>query len=113
MNERKRTTVYETDRGTRLDTESLTAFIDGLNVALGEIPHEHQSAAVIEFESDYESSRVAMSIYYDRPLTEEEIEAEGQEARKRIEARKRDHDATERAEWERLKAKFGGSDAGA
>lgn len=74
--DRKRITVFVLKPGTYLERESLTAFIDGLIAARDEIPPEHQAAAVIEFESEWESMQVGMEIFYDRAPTEEEVEAE-------------------------------------
>lgn len=80
-----------------------------------DIPAEYHASAVVDIESEYESSYVQMNLWYDRPQTQEEADAEAAKIAKEVESRRiqaeRNAEAKERRdreEYARLKAKFEG-----
>lgn len=81
-------------------------FMRELSDALGRVPDEFRSEAIIEFDrigDDYDYSRGELSLHYSRPETESEKRAREQQ-RERL---AREYENRERLEFERLKAKFG------
>lgn len=101
--------VYEHDKsfgGSDLPWGSLPEAIEFLKSKLEEIPPEYRAASLFEIEdgSDgYGSIWVEMRVVYQRPETDDEMQSRLVTAkRQRISA-----EALQRAEYERLKAKFG------
>jgi hypothetical protein len=85
------------------DLRDFIAFFQGL---LAKVPVELVSSAKVEIESycEYDSSRAQITVYYERPETDEEMAARLSE---RLAAKAREAER-ERAAYEHLKAKFEG-----
>jgi len=76
---------------------------------LAEVPPEFQDVAVCDISSSSDSwggSDLEIEIYYYRPMTDEEMAHSKDEARRYREQHALAMEMTERAEFERLKAKF-------
>jgi hypothetical protein len=85
---------------------NLVKTIAWLSAKLAEIPEEHRENATCEIGSvsSWEDRHYAcIEIAYSRPATKEEAESAARE----LHAAKMAHEAEERLQFERLKAKFG------
>ena len=80
----------------------LPELIQWLTAKLEEVPSEYHEHVLVEFTSSEHTCDVEECIYYFRPPTQEEIEADLEDARLRKEKR----EADERRQYEELKAKF-------
>ena len=81
-------------------------FVAEINLLLDTLPPELRSQAMIEFDrygSDYDSSYGELTLRYARPATDEEL----RQWTASDEAYRREAEARERAEFARLKRKFG------
>jgi erythromycin esterase-like protein len=109
MNPPKEITIYDTknSRGQlNWRPDNVVELIKWLTAKLEEVPSEYHDAVMIQFTGGAdiygENSDVDELIYYFRPPTQEEIEADLEDARLRKEKR----EADERKQYEELKAKF-------
>lgn len=108
-----RMSVFETPTSNRRrdwPPDDLVGFIAWFQGKLDEVPEQYRGAARVDLSTDYEDGDcyVDLSIHYYRPETEDETAARlkwEQECRMQV---KRDTEANELREYERLKAKFGG-----
>ncbi len=112
MNERQ--TVRVKLHPESYDAEVNTALpdaIEWLNELLESVPPEYrdQTAFVVELERGHydESDSLTFDIYYDRPETDGELATRLAESAAYAAARQREQESRERAEFERLNAKFG------
>lgn len=67
------------------------------------VPPQYADSVMVAFESEYDSSSIQLEIYYMRPQTKDEADAE--EAERVGYAQRAERE--ERANYERLKAKYG------
>lgn len=70
---------------------------------LNTVPPEYRDAARVEFETPWGDSCSSLTVYYERPETDDELSKRLQRARTYEET----HEAFERSLYESLKAKFG------
>jgi hypothetical protein len=91
------------DFGSDSQDGSLDKVIESLIAVRDSVPPEYRASARCGFESDYESSSVEISVSYQRPATNDEIEARRSQADFAAKAREWD----ERSTYARLKAKYG------
>lgn len=96
--------VFTADWSSPEIPSNLGDYIQWLQGILASVPEEYRDSAGIDFDSDYESSRVSVEIDYERLETDEEIQG-------RLDAitqQSRLRDERDRAQYEKLKAKFEG-----
>lgn len=105
----KQITLYDTKKsysGCNWRPDNVVGLIQWLTAKLEEVPAEYRDRVTIEFvggaDAYGENSDVHECIYYNRPPTPEEIDADLNAAH----IRKEKLEAQERAEYEKLKAKF-------
>ena len=82
--------------------DCLPDLIKWLTEMLEKAPSEYHKDVIIEFSSNENTFDIDEIIYYNRPATQEEIDAILEDARIRKEKR----EAEERKQYEQLKAKF-------
>ena len=109
MNKHKQITLYDTKESrNRVNwrPEYVVELIAWLQNLIEEVPEEYRDSVHIDFIGGAdiygENSDVDEVIYYNRPPTQEEIDADLETARVRQEKR----EAQEREEYAKLKAKF-------
>lgn len=101
-----RVSVFETpifNRDRDWPPDDLVGFIAWFQGKLDEIPEQFRGAARVDLSTDYEEGDcyVDLSIYYDRPETEEEIDARQKKEWSRNRARDKAIEASERREYEK------------
>lgn len=110
----RETLVFESSESWRSDNNQLPmrlpAFVAWMKEVLEDVPEEFRDSVVVELEheGDYDGPGYAeFHIYYDRDETDEELADRENERIARQESEARAQEGRERAEFERLKAKFG------
>ena len=87
--------------------DTLVGAIEWLNGLLAQVPAEYRDAVKFDlYPGGYEDS-ATLEIWYERPMTAEEIAEEAERDRASIERFKTQREADERAQFDRLRAKFG------
>lgn len=99
---RNRTVTLETIAGYELDM-SLDDLMAKLTKIRESVPEEFRALIRTDYENGYDGASGSLDISYARPETQEEIAAREASERVRNEIRERG----ERAEFERLRKKFG------
>lgn len=95
-------TVHEWDEDFDVPAKDFLAQLAGL---IELVPEPFRAAAMFEFDrtgDDYDYSRGEMSLYYQRPETDDEIRARAQYEERRI----TEAEARERSELARLRSKY-------
>ena len=87
--------------------DTLVGAIEWLNGLLAQVPAEYRDSVKFDlYPGGYEDG-ATLEIWYERPMTAEEIAEEDERNRASMERFKAQREADERAQFERLRAKFG------
>lgn len=87
--------------------DTLVGAIEWLNGLLAEVPAEYRDSVKFDLDPGGYEDSATLEIWYERPMTAEEIAEEDERNRASMERFKAQREADERAQFERLRAKFG------